>query len=890
MPNYDEELRFKDGGDVGDNTSASVQPINNAEYLVQDNINRSIENIRKRIEKIRGAIQDLNYYSDYDRNITIRCDWDFTLNEPLPGIYQLTASGAGDLEIFPTLSPGLKSGGRWFGGRAFINDLPYFGTFGVNELTLRCHSLSTGMRGYADGQDFATEPNSVTLGANGIDVDLIAEARPGGPLTVIFEVSELPKRRIKIKYGTAAPATTLADLITAINTDYTSQGSYGVGFIFKASTTVLAPALVTPTPGLNARVQGAYDAEVHKITLGQFNAFFAISDNYMQDGEGLAIGFPLGLVEKGPAVPTGGRRQSLVDLPIDRNGNTTNNTSGLINGGLFNTGREPEKIPGAIPIGKMARDKFTFIDGTILGSGDTTNIGGNGTLLAMLASQLPTTGADLIGYGGSGNWHAFDGGSLPPSTVEQAIDNIVFALANQLGARKIGTDGVIGTPLTGNLPLNLLLNFSLQQQLIAILNNANGVNHRVHENGHYLQTLNPIQKRMDSILGNGGRRFQAVLKQTDTIVYNSNSPIEYADLILQPVVKTGVLNLNEPVIAGTGVSDMKLNAGDIAARFPNIWPLFPYVNVYPEADALSVTGAPMVFVEIKGLIPGGFGDGDGIYIFDLFTLNAPDREFRLRKLDGSYPNFTGAIFTTATVTFLHGMSIGNSQANGRVHLFNANEANGGAAINLLSGSPNGVLMECYYTDPASFPSVAKKGMVIRGDRIVFQPLVGNPKSTDDILTTADYNLLKGVETGTPVDATTNHHHGSVYHGFRDQNANLLGTLSNPHTPGTQTFTVTNLAGYTEEYAVIYIYGDVKAAAAGSVTFQLELRKPAGNNVAGVAIEFTAAAPAETRKLRLQAVVPVSLVRNFEVEKLGLTNIDPTTVINVTEAFIITGKS
>lgn len=888
MPNYDEELRFKDGGDVGDNTSASVQPINNAEYLVQDNINRSIENIRKRIEKIRGAIQDLNYYSDYDRNITIRCEWDFTLNEPLPGIYQLTAAGAGDLEIFPTLSPGLKSGGRWFGGRAFINDLPYFGTFGVNELTLRCHSLSTGMRGYADGQDFAAEPNSVTLGANGIDVDLIAEARPGGPLTVIFEVSELPKRRIKIKYGTAAPATTLADLITAINTDYTSQGSYGVGFIFKASTTVLAPALVTPTPGLNARVQGAYDAEVHKITLGQFNAFFAISDNYMQDGEGLAIGFPLGLVEKGPAVPTGGRRQSLVDLPIDRIGSTTDNTSGLINGGLFNTGREPEKIPGAIPIGKMARNKFTFIDGTILGSGDTTNIGGNGTLLAMLASQLPTTGADLIGYGGSPPWHPDDGGALSPSTLEQAIDNLVLGLAAASGASKIGVEPILGNATVGNTVMSIPALGSIRQVFGQLVQFNAGINGRVHENGHYLQTLNPIQKRMDAILGNGGRRFQAMLKQTDTIVYNSNSPIEYADLILQPVVKTGVLNLNEPIAFGTGgVSDLKLVAGDIAGRFANIWPLFPYVNVYPEADALSLTGAPMVFVEIKGLIPGGSGDGNGIYIFDLFTLNAPDREFRLRKLDGSYPNFTGAVFTTATVTFLHGMSIGNSQANGRMHLFNANEANGGAAINLLSGSPNGVLMECYYTDPAAFPSVAKKGMVIRGDRIVFQPLIGNPKSTDDILTTADYNLLKGVETGTPLNASNNHHHGSLYHGFRD-NPNNLGSITAPDTPGLINYNIGATPGETQLACVIYLNGSIKASAAGVCKFKFGLKKPGGDYYGGGVIEFTAAAPAEERDLIAQIIVSLSGGINFEIDKVQCINVDPTSVVNVMLRYRING--
>lgn len=437
-----------------------------------------------------------------------------------------------------------------------------------------------------------------------------------------------------------------------------------------------------------------------------------------------------------------------------------------------------------------------------------------------------------------------------------------------------------------NTVQNLSPALSIQQAFMALLQDSLGVNGRVLESGHYLQTNAPIQKRLDGLITGGGRRFQAIHKETDTLADNSATRLEYADLILQPVQKLGVLNLNEPVVAGIGVSDMNMSAGDIAARFPNIWPIFTYSNVYPESNIAQLSAPPLIFVEIKSLIAGPSGDGSGLYIFDTF-VNLGLRSFRLRKLDNSYPDFTGAVFTAATVTFMHGLNLGTSETNAKMHLFNANDPNGGASMVLLGRHPDTVLMETYYNDAAVFPGAMKKGMIFRGDRIVFRPLVGNPKTSDDILLTADYALLKGVETGTPVNATANHHHSTVYNGFRYFDAALLGTITTPDVAGVLTYTLGVAPGELQQYCIVYITGDVKALAAGACTFQLELRKNGGAYVAGVLVEFTALAPAETRKIRLQAVVPLNL-NAFEIEKIGLLNVDPTTVINVRNVASVNG--
>ena len=75
----------------------------------------------------------------------------------------------------------------------------------------------------------------------------------------------------------------------------------------------------------------------------------------------------VGPVERDVAAAKGGRRQSLHDWPSARTGGSSDNTAPASGWNLFNTAREPEKIPGSVPVGKMLNGRFVFIDGTNVG-------------------------------------------------------------------------------------------------------------------------------------------------------------------------------------------------------------------------------------------------------------------------------------------------------------------------------------------------------------------------------------------------------------------------------------------------------------------------------------------------------------------------------------------
>ena len=444
---YDQQTTFKRGGDSGQNTDASIQPIAGGEALWEDPLNRSPGNLRHRTEALRTAVDDLRYYADYDRALILRADattFTFTQEDPTgdPGAYRLRMTG-GPLWVLPALTPGTHSGGRPGGARMFVQNGPewtaYAGNLGASDLSFTASSTYTGMRGYADADNLATEANGLSLGANRLTITLVADAaRAGGVAAMSLAVTGNPAVNITITYGTLTP-TTINDVIAKVNADETSQVTYGLSHLVRASTSssgTSAPPAIT-----NAVFQGAYDAEAHQVTLAALDGFFTAQDvatlayhNRLQEGEGLALFFEAGPVERGLSVPKGGRRQSIYDLPNDKEGDNDPNTAPATGWNLFNTGREPEKIPGSVPIGKMKDGRFIFIDGTIVGT-TPISLSESDVTMNRLAAQSGTTGASLIGYGGSVNWQ------IPAGTVENALDSVDSILFAATGSSKIGYDG-----------------------------------------------------------------------------------------------------------------------------------------------------------------------------------------------------------------------------------------------------------------------------------------------------------------------------------------------------------------------------------------------------------------------------------------------------------------
>jgi len=511
---YDEQISFLSNSDTDQDEEESIEPIHDNEAFTADVIKRPTEIARQRDETLRREANDQRYFSDYDRALLLNGGGKLSV---ISGTSGLILTAELDLWVYPALTPGQNSGGRWLGGRVFVADRPYIGVAGVNDLVLTASSTYTGQRGYADGVNFdgsALNP-AITLGANGITVEIIADpARSGGVGTISATLSGNPKRKLKITFGTLTP-TALSDLVTFINSDGTSfdSGSYGCRHFIRASIPAGTPPTNPAPVCAESRMRGAYDAEAHQVTLSQLSAFFAIQDNELREGEGLAIGYVPGPVEKDTTpYPKGGRRQSLWDLPTDRIGGRIQNTTPGAGYCLFNTGREPEKIPGSIPLGKMLNGVFVAIDGTRIPWGSSIYLGESADTYAALAdTSVAHAGAGLIGYSGSLYYNDFTSDDpalrrLAPGTVKQALDDGVANYGSPAtidsGVRRIGAENQAGSPTVGNEANRVdLTTGSLRQQLLTLLN---GVNRRVSENGHSLKGLLPITKELLSEAPGGG--------------------------------------------------------------------------------------------------------------------------------------------------------------------------------------------------------------------------------------------------------------------------------------------------------------------------------------------------------------------------------------------------
>ena len=691
----DQQVSFRQGGDTGQANNPSIQPYA-TEPFVPDVANRPPNNLRVRSEVLRRALEDLNHLADYDRSLILRADSAFSFSEPASGQFALTIA-SGNLWIYPALTPGRQSGGRNEGGRIYCENssasgawTPYSGTLAVDDLTLTAHRQYTGQRGYYDADSIATTSGARSLGANRIQVDLIADpAVVGGLGTITATITQDPRTKIRITYGTSTTATTLANLIAFINGDRTSQGSYGVADFLRASTT--GTTTNAPVPFTGGEVQGAYDAEAHQITKAQIDAFFAVQDgsgayiNRLREGEGLAIAYPIGLVDRTSVGRNGGKRQALWDLPTDRIGTRSQNTTPASGYLLFSTGREPEKIPGALPIGKVINGEFVFTDGTRLAVGETLELGESRTMRNALAAT--TGGADgsrRVGYEGSGSWHSDASGSSNPNlaagTLNATLSAIVSQLANatssQSGARRVGVEAVTGTPASGNSALSIASG-SLRQAFDKLLNGLDGasqligINGRVSELGHRLRGLLPLRKEFGAagMPSAGAIMTLADLHAaTNTLSATPAGVREEAHMVMQPLAFDdgggGYLTVDEDIEDGGGGEILLPIAGMSNARFIKVVAYFPVAS-----DGLSGT-VPLIYAKITGLT-GAADAEDGWYTVK--SCNTSTNKITLLNLDGSNPDFTG--MDPATITFYSGVVSGNDRRHTRFRAYHHSTAN-----------------------------------------------------------------------------------------------------------------------------------------------------------------------------------------------------------------------
>lgn len=688
MPNYDENISFKQGSDNNDADAASIVPVADAEVIWSGTTNRPVENLRSRTEVLRRAVQDLLYYADYDRSLLLRSEAFFSIEEPVAGSGQFQLVATSDLYVYPALTPGRFSGGRHLGGRVFFGDNPYLGPSAVDALVFTASSASTGQRGYFDG-DSLSSSTVLTTGANRISLQI--QFNPSAATgTFTFAVTGTPRTQILVTCGTQSGVPNHAQFIAAFNADVTSQGTFGVANLLRVASTAVTPGSVAVTIG-NGAVQGAYDAEAHLVTSAQLAAFFdadvsGVKPNRLRDGEGLAIAFPPGPVQEyvGPGYPRGGRRQAIFDLPTDRAGAiaTPPNTTPPTGYSLFNTGREPEKIPGSVPIGKLLQQggvtEFVFIDGSRIRLGDApAPIGAAGPLRRLLAAITPgSSGASLVGYDGSGNWNpnsTVAPTALPSGTVDTALDTIVTQLGGYAtgvgGARRVGFETIAGTASAGNTPLSLSgtapsgdIVYSIQAALNLLLNGPGGVgqgygvNYRVSERGHRMRGPAPLEKRFnDPLTAVGGGQFITAFLNAPPNLFAGGQTSELSHACLAPVVfddgAGAAIVENQPITIGANPGEVLLTGVTGPAAF-----ILRQVLAVP-----AVSGGPLhALAEIKN----SGTSANGLYFVSFLDSSASPPSVNLASLNGNVASIT--LSGSPTITFYTGVIEGNSSNGVRV--------------------------------------------------------------------------------------------------------------------------------------------------------------------------------------------------------------------------------
>lgn len=913
---YDQQLIFKQNSDSGDNDDASIQPLL-TEPATPENADRPLQHLRRRTERVRAAVETLLYLADYDRAFALRSNAKFALADS-GGNYTLSmVSGTeDDLWVYPALTPGRQSGGRNKGGRVYVGGLPYSGVLLTNDLAFTLHSDYTGQRGYADGSTFDGGGGNpaLTLGANGVTLTLAANS--GAPTgTISATITGSPKRKVTITYGTSGGSTSIDQIIAWVNnpSNLFTGLDYGPSVFFRASRDPATPGSAAPTPFADAGVLGAYDAEAHQVTVAQLVAFFAVSDNRLKEGEGLAVAYVPGPVESGSPIPRGGRRQSLWDLPTDRAGTKTQNTTPSVGYSLFNTGREPEKIPGAIPIGKVIDGEFVFIDGTRIAPGETLALGESRTTYAALRSITSgADGASLVGYEGGAPWSA---DTTPPSTPTLPADDVSDTLTRiathltstttgQGGSRRVGGEAQTGSPSLGNDYFLSLTAGSVREQIVQLLQGVDGgsrvvgLNGRVSEYGHQMQGAKPLRKNFGAVgmPASGAEFLRAQLHAPTNLIATSPGAVrEKAFMVLCPLVYnvSGTDNMTASETATvTSATVLRVNSMTLT-RFGNVMARLPVV-----LDLLAGASVPLLYVDVRGA-SGAADAPPGLYV--VHSVNVGAGTITVKKMDGTDPDFTGS--GSIDLTFFSVFEIGSDH---RATLLRWSHVGADAAFYDPAGNPAAVIGASSVDAPLIKVFTPNTGtnagslqFVMWANRMEW---AGGRKSSN-ILLDADKNLLDGLEDHLTVDATTSHHHGDNYtRVVFYASTSLVVQDSNTDIGG---YTLNAIAGRacasppantTRVGVILDVTLKARAGAAVAAGNVVTLRVGFWSNAAGtgaphatveVSVQMQAAPSVTTlHTSRVQVMVPTEQVTGTDYFYFAVTNRTPSTLDGSANAQLI----
>lgn len=331
-------------GDTDYPESNAILPVTDGEAANQTILRRPTENTRLRTELLRTLLRE--YACLADANMRLYCAVPgnvVTFEGVFPANSGAFSLGT-DLVLVSMGSPGRSTSYPFIGSsKASLS----VGTLANNEVVF------TSVKKQWEGSSFpAADANEVT-------VEIVA----GSSVTVTLKgaAGNLNHIYITIVSGT----TTCNDLIAAVN------GS--------AANTLVLASLGSGSTGTNAAglwgpaqwagdytkrfLKGGVAGVVHTVPTSALSSFFAASTaNRIQEGDMIGIWYDKNVDTTG----TGGRLQSTYE----------NSNYALTAGQLFNSRREPEKIPNCIPICKCVNSTtLLFAEGSFIQVGYPAPLG-----------------------------------------------------------------------------------------------------------------------------------------------------------------------------------------------------------------------------------------------------------------------------------------------------------------------------------------------------------------------------------------------------------------------------------------------------------------------------------------------------------------------------------
>lgn len=375
---------YKNLGDTGTATAASIQPITDGEAAVAATFGRPAENLRSRTEIARDTFGDLLYYRDRTSRYLIELGAGGSLVWEAGGVGTGIVNNTTQLTLRPFVTPRTNQKGVLHVGTNAVNRVSYtvaataYATDGMNEITVEHRSVT------------GTVTPTVTISSG-----------PVYRILVVFDSAVATHNSATVTglVNTAiAGVAALTGKISAIN-----NGATGTAIATLAETPIDTRTHAAGTAG-NATA----DVEAHTLAANALSTF--TTSNPLAEGDLLAIRYDY-VIEPSAGDsndPKGGVRGGRAESNQSRSNSD-------VSANLFIAQAHPEWLPGCIPLCKVVNGSLHWVDGSVFATGSS---GMPGSSLSSYVNSSAWAGSPtLIVGGGISNAAATD-------TPQEALDSV----------------------------------------------------------------------------------------------------------------------------------------------------------------------------------------------------------------------------------------------------------------------------------------------------------------------------------------------------------------------------------------------------------------------------------------------------------------------------------